>query len=217
MGAQARMKPDVGRFASLLSEEPCPRPIYDEILLETHNCVVTPTLGSILPSWLLVIPRTPAINFAQWEAERGANPSILVGEILAEFGIGGHRVIWFEHGPSVVGSAVGCGVDQAHLHVIVDPPFTFSDFVSAATEAGQLAWQQRTARTAHRSVKAETPYLIAASMDDAVVAESVESVGSQFFRRVIANLIQQPDAWNYRTHPYIDNVRETIRTFGGRK
>jgi hypothetical protein len=30
-------------------------------------------------------------------------------------------------------------------------------------------------------------------------------------------LIQQPDAWNYRTHPYIDNVRETIRTFGGRK
>lgn len=52
-------------------------------------------------------------------------------------------------------------------------------------------------------------------MDQAVVAQNVESVGSQFFRRVIAELIHQPNAWDYRTHPHLDNVRETIRTFGG--
>lgn len=214
MGTHAGTKSNAGRFASLLAGGACPRPIYDEILLEMHDCVVAPTLGAILPNWLLVIPRMSAINFAQWEGETGTNPSDLVRRILAKYGIGNYRAIWFEHGPSEAGSSVGCGVDHAHLHVIVDPPFSYLDLVSASTKAAQLAWQQRTARTAHRSVKMGGSYLIAASMDDAVIAKNVENVGSQFFRRVIAALVQQPDAWNYRTHPHIDNVRETIRIFG---
>lgn len=213
MEAHAGVRPNVGKFASLLAEGGCLRPIYDEILLETHGCVVTPTLGSILANWLLIVPRTPVINFARWETADGAGPLDLVHAILTAHDITGSRVIWFEHGPSEAGSSVGCGVDQAHLHVIVDAPFSFQDFVSRAAEASQLTWQNRSARTAHQSVKPEASYLIAASMDRAVVAQNVECVGSQYFRRVIADLVRQPDAWNYRTHPYFDNVRKTIRAF----
>jgi ATP adenylyltransferase len=175
--------------------------------------VVTPTLGSILANWLLIVPRTPVINFARWEAAGGAEPFDLVQAALTKHDITGSRVFWFEHGPSEAGSSVGCGVDQAHLHVIVDPPFSFQDFVSGAMEASQLTWQNSLARTAHLSVKPGASYLIAASMDRAVVSQNVEGVGSQYFRRVIADLVQHPDAWNYRTHPYLDNVRKTIRAF----
>jgi ATP adenylyltransferase len=216
MESDAGKKPrHTGRFAFLLAPGECLRPIYDEVLLETHGCVVTPTLGSILANWLLVVPRTPVINFARWLAAGGAQPCDLVEAILKKYDIANTRVIWFEHGPSDVGSSTGCGVDQAHLHVIVDAPFSFHDFVSGVTEASQLAWQNGSARTAHQSVKPEASYLIAASMDRAVVAQKVESVGSQYFRRVIADLVQQPDTWNYRAHPHLDNVRETIRTFSG--
>ena len=204
---------DVGRFASLLAKGECERPIYDQILLETHGCVLTPTLGSILPRWLLVIPRIPAINFAHWEAITGTNPYDLVHCILANCEIGNDRVIWFEHGASEVGSRVGCGVDQAHLHVIIDAPFSFVELVSTAAQTSQLTWQHRIASTAHQSVELGASYLFAASMDDAVVAQNVESAGSQFFRRVIAKRTRQADTWNYLTHPHIENVRETVRMF----
>src|ERR1700694_1921574 len=50
------LEPSFGRFATLLSAEACVRPVYDQILTEFSDCVVTPTLGSILPFWLLIIP-----------------------------------------------------------------------------------------------------------------------------------------------------------------
>jgi hypothetical protein len=56
------VRPNVGGFAFLLWEDVCPRPIYDEILLETRGCVVTPTLGSIIANWVLIIPRTPVFD-----------------------------------------------------------------------------------------------------------------------------------------------------------
>jgi hypothetical protein len=213
MEAHAGVSPDIGRFSSLLAAGSCPRPLYDEVLFETHGCVVTPTLGSILPKWLLVIPRKPVINFALWQAACGVSPYAPVQTILAKHGIADNRAIWFEHGPSEAGSSLGCGVDQAHLHIVVDAPFSFQDFISRAMAASQIKWQSTSAYAAHSSVGLEQSYLIAASADRAAVANNVESVGSQFFRRVIADLVQQADAWNYRTHPHFANVRETIRTF----
>ena len=46
------VEPSEGRFAALLSTASCMRPVYDKILFEVEHCVVTPTLGSILPHWL---------------------------------------------------------------------------------------------------------------------------------------------------------------------
>lgn len=111
MESHADVPPNIGRFAGLLAEGVCPRPSYDEVLLETHGCAVTPTLGSILRNWLLVIPRSPAINFARWQAATGVQPCDPIQAILAKHGIASNRVIWFEHGPSEGGTDVGCGVD----------------------------------------------------------------------------------------------------------
>lgn len=184
------------------------------MLSESHGCVVTPTLGSILPNWLLVIPRMRVINFARWQAATGIKPADVVKAVLTGYDLDGDRVFWFEHGPSEEGSLIGCGVDQAHLHVIVDAPFSFQDFVSATAKASQFKWQDQSGSTAHESVSAWASYLIAASMDRSVAAQNVGRIGSQFFRRVIAGVVNRPDAWNYRTHPHLGNVRETVRSFG---
>jgi ATP adenylyltransferase len=215
METHADVRPDVSRFSSLLAEPTCPRPIYDQVLMETHGCVVTPTLGSILPNWLLVVPRTQILNFLRWQAASRVRPIELVSAILSKYDIANSRAIWFEHGPSHAGSSLGCGVDQAHLHVIVDAPFAFQDFAAEIKRAGAVAWERGVAATIHGSVDPDASYLIAASMDRAIVAQNVESLGSQFFRRVIASLADEPDHWNYRTYPHLENVRTTIRRFGG--
>jgi ATP adenylyltransferase len=154
------------------------------------------------------------INFARWQAATGIKPADVVKAVLTGYDLDGDRVFWFEHGPSEEGSLIGCGVDQAHLHVIVDAPFSFQDFVSATAKASQFKWQDQSGSTAHESVSVWASYLIAASMDRSVAAQNVGRIGSQFFRRVIAGVVNRPDAWNYRTHPHLGNVWETVRSFG---
>src|SRR5712691_11051269 len=111
---------DAGRFAALLCEGGCPRPEYDQVLFEGHGYVVAPTLGSIIPNWLLVIPRESFVNFAHVRAVTGTEPHQVVTEVLERCGIESARGYWFEHGPATRGSQLACGVDHAHLHVIID-------------------------------------------------------------------------------------------------
>jgi ATP adenylyltransferase len=202
-----------GRFAFLKPSGECPQPIYDQILFETDSCVVTPTLGSIVPNWLLIVPRSPTLNFAQWSRTTGQSPLRLIKSIMAECSLSSDRLVWFEHGPAQTGSTIGCGVDQAHLHVIYDAPFSAEQVRLIATEHSQLDWSVSKAETAYSSIRGQNSYLVVGSSDSAAYAQDVEQVGSQFFRRMIAKLSDTGDAWNYRAYPHLSNVRQTIRSF----
>jgi ATP adenylyltransferase len=205
---------NMGRFATILSaSHGCARPLYDEVLFEIEGCVITPTLGSIVPYWLLVIPRTPSVNFAQWQSEIGLETHELVSRVLAHCSIASSRAFWFEHGAAHRGSPVSCGVDHAHLHIIIDAPFSFDEFTSSAVKSAPISWQRKSVDHAYRDIRDGTSYLFAASSERGMLAEHVDYVGSQFFRRVIADLIGQPQCWNYKTHAYIENIRKTVRTF----
>lgn len=200
------------RFASLLSESICPRTAWDEILLEVDDCVVAPTLGSIVPNWLLVIPRARVLNFARWRTAIGVSPNLLVSNISGRCGWGDNRVIWFEHGAEEYGSKLACGVDQAHLHLLIDAPFSFDKFVSAAADAALISWRNALANQAYSSIQIGAPYLLLASGNHSVFAQDVERVGSQFLRRVIADLVGRSCGWDYKQHPHIENVRRTVDT-----
>jgi len=205
------------RFRELLCGHNHEQAAYNRLLLETHECVVAPTLGSIVPNWLLIVPRLSVVSFRQWQAITCMNPVWLVGEILSELEIEAEQAIWFEHGPSAEGSPVGCGIDHAHLHLLVDAPFSFDQMVSSAAKNSRVEWRRSTSWEAYDSISAESSYLVGGTPVEAVFAEHVESVGSQFYRRVVARLAGKPHQWNYRTHAHLENVRRTISAFNGRR
>jgi len=204
---------DNSRYRALLSGAQFGLAEYDQPLMELQDCVVTPTLGSIVPNWLLVIPREHKVNFADWRLQYSHEPLDIISELLDHVRVPAHRAIWFEHGPDHVGSVIGCGVDHAHLHVLIDPPFVFEDFVTAVRKATDLDWMLSTPSEVYSSLPQHCSYLVAGGGDETISTQNTSSVGSQFFRRIIANLSGQPEAWNYKTHPHIENVRTTISTF----
>src|SRR5258708_30616651 len=108
-----------GRVEGLSSADSCGRAQYDEVLCEVDGCAVAPTLGSILPYWLLVVPRVSAVNFRRWAEALGREPYDLVKGVLVELDVCTDRVIWFEHGPADRASPLSCGADHAPLHVII--------------------------------------------------------------------------------------------------
>ncbi len=196
------------RFANILSGA-CPRPIYDTVLHDTGTMIVTPTLGSIVPNWILAIPKRHAVNAARWAQGEQNTVLVAVKEIIHSFGRDARDVIWFEHGATEPLSTVGCGVDHAHIHIILTPPFSFERLCEEAQAEVALGWSSGRGN-AYAAIDSSQSYLVAGRSDQFLLAQSVETAGSQFFRKAIARIVNQDAAWDYRSHPHMENVAETI-------
>lgn len=202
------------RFDTLLQGSfPSEIASHDQPLLAHPDWLVAPTLGAIVPNWLLLLTRDSVLNFQVWSGLRAQSPSRLIEGLQEHLGLGPDEVIWFEHGPRVSGTSTGCGMDHAHIHILVRPPFHFEAFAEKARSLSELEWIAGTSEAAYRSLAAGRSYLIAGSGNATVVAQDVEATGSQFFRRVVGTLVDAGEGWDYRRYPHADNVAETIRTF----
>ncbi len=213
MESQASAMKAEGRFAALLNPDAPGREAFDTPLLETPDWVVAPTIGAIVPNWLIVVPRQPALNFRCWYDQTGSEPTAIVAEIAEYLAVADDRILWFEHGPKASGTEVGCGVDYAHLHLILDPIFPFEAFVERVEASSRLNWQRSARAEAYRRLTGRDSYLMTGSGYRAVFAEGVEGTGSQFLRKMVGATVGQQDQWNYRRHLHQQNIDRTIATF----
>lgn len=196
------------RFENLLSEGKALRPIWDTVLYGDECLVVAPTLGAIIPFWHLVIPRRPALNLKQAFA---LDPSMTIGAMLDIFEqkFTARNLLWFEHGASSLGSQVGCGTDYAHLHVVINPPFSFTDFKNEVTRStGE--WIGTKPESVYREIQPSKDYYVFGDRDIAFSYSGAQVQAPQFFRRAIADLTSNSESWDYRDHPFEENVRLTI-------
>lgn len=181
---------------------------YDQIITESSNFAVLPTKGSIVPGWVLIVPKFPIARMADIPAAYRSELSALVeaisNKIEDQFG----SVFSFEHG-GYHGSKVSCGVDQAHLHLA---PLGF-DLVDAAAKGSQGQWREIDhCRVPANPLTAKEYWFVSSSTK--TIFKPIVSPQSQFFRKIIAEHEQQADSWDYKTHPFIENVEQTIKAIG---
>jgi hypothetical protein len=185
---------------------------YDRPLLTASKWIVAPTLGAIIPGWLLAIPRRPALNFSQWATDEAERPETILQQLREHLGLSSREVIWFEHGPVQNGTIIGCGLDHAHIHVLIKPSFSFELFEATARSLSDLDWKRSPAEEGYAGLSDCHSYLIAGSGESVLTALNVEKAGSQFFRRVVSKLAAEA-GWDYRRHPHAKNISQTISTF----
>lgn len=202
------------RFKVLLGGKGTPQVAdYDRPLLSRTDWLVAPTLGAIVPNWLLLIPRHPALNFQAWSKLRGQAPELLLQAVREHLGLDNDEIIWFEHGPCTAGTPIGCGTDYAHIHILIRPHFSFAAFADKAKSLSGLKWIRSTSEDAYQEILNGHSYLIAGSGDQTVISHDVEATGSQFFRRVVSMLANAEETWDYRQSPHTANITKTIRSF----
>jgi hypothetical protein len=202
-----------GRFRTLLASHATGQEPHDVPLMETPDWVLAPTLGAIVPNWVIAVPRRPALNFQGWREQADSNPFAIVEDVSARLAVAPERILWFEHGPKHVGSEVGCGVDYAHLHLILDAPFSFEALMDQIRSASDLTWESTLSDQAYALLPKDRSYLVVGEGRRASVAVGVDHIGSQFLRRMVAATVGQSDSWNYRHHPQPQNIAQTIETF----
>ena len=201
------------RFTALLNDSVADRAEYDQPLYYGEGWIVAPTLGAVIPNWLIILPRDYSLSFRHWHLRYHRNPTMLAGMLCDHLGLIAEDVIWFEHGPAHKGSTIGCGADYAHIHLILKPEFSFQTFLDQAMSMSSLEWQSEQPDDIYSSLPNEQSYLVAGSGRAAAWASNVESAGSQFFRRVVSSLSKQPDQWDYKRFSHEKNITQTIETF----
>lgn len=184
------------------------RAYFDQPITETANFVVVPSLGSIVPGWVLVVPKCALTTFRDLPSGLHDECRVLVNEMCAAVRTKFGSVAAFEHGGDR-GSPTACGVDQAHLHLA---PLNF-DVVAACEDDHSMEWQRFSSFfLPFDAVYGSGEYLYAAN-GDATLVGRVHAPVSQWFRRLIASRCGLADQWNYREYAFHSNIRRTIQAF----
>jgi len=178
-------------------------------LLESPNFVVLPSLGALVEGWLLIVPKRHFVAF-------GELPDSLIAELL-DLKVATSEIISrvygtvcaFEHGPSKAGCSVGCGVDHAHMHLV---PLQFDLAAAAAPHIpGKSRWFKANLADCRRTFLERYDYLYLEQPLGRGRIFSADRLGSQVFRRAIADRLGIPEQYNWRSHPQLPTIEKTIQ------
>jgi ATP adenylyltransferase len=181
---------------------------FDVPIRASDHFICVPSLGSIRPGWVLITPRRRVLNMAQLNANERVDLQEFFQSIWNDVGNSYGEVCAFEHGAQQVGSATGCGVDQAHLHVV---PIS-AEAIKLAT-SGLVDWTSHPYQLPDLDTRSRE-YLWLTDSTHSYVAHPFVPV-SQFFRRAVADVSGMSDRWDYRIHPFHEHIAETRRVLSG--
>jgi ATP adenylyltransferase len=186
-----------------------PDPNFDIDLAQLQSVAVIPTRGALTPEWLLVVPRQPCLSVAEL-APAARRDVMRCAQLAANAvaNVAGSAVL-FEHGAGKPRSPNGCGVDQAHLHVVGLPP-DFAYFTKKGTS--NLAWVAADWRDPWKNLVRGSDYILMSVAEIAWVA-TIQTPTSQLLRRKVAEFLHMPDDWDYRQHPNVENAKRTTELF----
>jgi diadenosine tetraphosphate (Ap4A) HIT family hydrolase len=166
---------------------------WNRRVLEAEHFVVVPTLGMLVPGWLLIVSKSHCPNLAsvseamEEELERVHDDA----RSLLEQAFG--RPIFFEHGPAPSSrSAGGSCIDHAHWHAV---PASFDLLPDLARDYDVHRIDGFSElRRIHREHGA---YLFYEDQEGRRFACASSSVPSQYFRRLVAKQIGTPELWDW--------------------
>lgn len=190
---------------------------YNQALLETENFKVIPSLGSLVPGWVMVIPKEYYISFGAIN-----NLSILkeLNYLIDSLGslIKSHYgdYIMFEHGPVAKKSLVGCSVDYAHLHLVPVSINLIEESKVFLTKKVLWSPVSGIGNTVEYYYK-KIPYLFVRDLNSNSFIGTSEELPSQLFRKTIALHLGIKDMYDWKQHPFKKNIIKTVDTLSDYK
>lgn len=188
------------------------RPLWDRVVIADGLAKTIPSKGSIVPGWVLTFAARNTVNLKALTSEERLAVLEQAGRAAHTVAKFGTHVFQFEHGPSEVGSVLGCGLDIAHLHTV---PLSF-DLIEAVRSRSRdvVDWREASSEADPWAHLPEGEYVIVREVGTCrTIVGAVRVPTSQLVRRIIAAEMAEPDKWDYRTHAGHQNVEATVSAF----
>ena len=174
-------------------------PYQNRIVYKTERTVIVPTIGSIVPNYLLLIPlrHTYSLRDLQIEEIDDIYSCILMLEQRFNGGT------FFEHGSIGPKSAAGTSINHVHLHYLpinidikaLTPEITYTEFEDL------------------RNINAIQGAYVFIRVKSRNYWAGVKSLPSQYYRRIIARLFGVPNMWDWRKYPFVENMVATYNSW----
>lgn len=180
---------------------------YDTIIYETENFVVTPTVGSLVEGWLLIISKDHFVSAGQLAESNFKELERLIE--VAKQGLKDlkKQVFVFEHGPCSPSQSTGCGIDHLHYHVV---PLEFNLF-EKTKQYSPFIWNSATLLSTKEFFLKQRSYLyIQCPSGEKYIATDL-NIPSQFFRRVIAKELNIENYFDWKQNFGTENIDKTIK------
>jgi len=180
----------------------------DTILHQDSGFFTVPTLGSIVPGWLLVVSKehhicAGALNDEKIErlADSVACAQRSISKAFAEATV-------FEHGPHISKTPVGCGIDHLHMHVAPLP----ASLTETCAQLYGTVWQSISSIADLRHLHEQGVPYIFVKEPSGTCWWAMPPVGiRQPLRRAIAHMVGLPEQFDYRIDSFEENISETLR------
>jgi ATP adenylyltransferase len=164
------------------------------ILLDTENFVVLPSVGALNPSHVLVVPKEHVCNFAMLPHERLVNEFPQIYYALRNFNQSkGVSVVFFEHGMGSIFDTSGACVSHAHLHVIANEEPLESNLRNSIKLIDIPSFDLISCLASK-----EAGYVVFGNASGNVGIANRPDLPPQFFRRIYAITAKNPAVWNWR-------------------
>ena len=181
---------------------------YDTIIAETTNFAVVPSLGSLVPGWIMIVPKFPVPRIAALSVEVRQEFEALSKQCIERVSSNFDRVFVFEHGGDE-GSKISCGVDQAHLHIV---PLPF-DLLDVALQSIDGCWIEQDKFVLPYNICGAREYWYVSDLNRTAMISASEPK-SQLFRKLIALRTGQAQKWDYKKYPFEDHIEKTLKVMG---
>ncbi len=180
---------------------------YDTIIFETENFIVTPTMGSLVEGWLLIISKNHFICAGQTSYSLKKELKGLIEQIKTGLKDLKKNIFIFEHGPHSSLQSTGCGIDHLHLHVV---PLDFNLF-KKAQEFYPYKWNLSDLFSTTEYFEKCSSYLYMQCPSGEEYVTSDLNIPSQFFRRVIAKELNIEEHYDWKKNFGKENIDKTLK------
>jgi len=175
--------------------------LSSRIFLKGRHCVAVASLGQIVEGYAVVFGSEKYINLRDY-------PPADASEFLRFIYFARMRVencygptVMFEHGASLTGSAVSCGVNRVHLHIV---PVHFRSLREHLEETFRREGSVPTLEEGICRLKnsdASEPYFWVEEQGQVHLFSYGEQRESQVVRRALAEQMGLGDRWDWRKYP----------------
>ncbi|HEX4463469.1 MAG TPA: HIT domain-containing protein [Solirubrobacterales bacterium] len=180
------------------------------VVAETDRLVAVPSVGALVPGWLLLIPKTHALNLAEFAAGTWATLEHEIETIARRWEAVFGPLTWFEHGPVRPGTPTGCSIDHAHLHLVPLGSMDLLQPTKAQFPELSIAKVENFCTSLRTVVDSDFPYLYLRTPDAKSWLAMDSRIPSQAFRAVIANEQGRPDEYDWKRFPQRSVTQKTI-------
>lgn len=185
---------------------------WNKILYETEEFLCVPTVGALTEGYVLTIPKYHALcggDLDQGMLDQYWSFTKSVADVIeSKFG----DTIIFEHGPAKPNTKVGCGVDHAHMHIV---PVNGEVRKSASRiNPESIGWHRLDSIKNLSQLHDENQEYVLIKEDEPFVG-TAPNIISQLFRRAIADIINEPEKFDWKSHPFENKVKNTVSCIEG--